>query len=162
MFRNLVLKKGTVIAVLTALTLTMLSVSSVFAAGPTNTPTTAASTQASAQSLEASWKFELARFQFDSAILARVDRMLDGIRSRSLKIEVRSERNEKGEKSTTFTDASALLSKAQAIITSHADFDGTGKVTDQTQAAKAMDQLGALLNQFHVDLLYKLRNLLHA
>lgn len=162
MFKSIVLKKGTVIAVLSALALATLSATSVFAAGPTNTPTAATSTQTSTQSLEASWKFELARFQFDSAISARVDRLLDRISARGGKVEIRQERNEKGEKSTTLTDANSLLAKAQAIINSHAGFDATGKVTDQTQATKSMDQLGALLSQFHVDLLYKLRSLLRA
>ena len=60
MFITLVLKEGTV-----------------FAAGSTNLPTTAASTQADTQNLDANWKAQLARFQLDSAILGRVDHALD-------------------------------------------------------------------------------------
>lgn len=159
MLKNLVSKRGTVIATLVALALASFSVTSAFAAGPTKSPATTDSTQAVTQSLEANWKAELSRFQFDSGLLARAERIQDDFSSRKAANRERKEVNANEPKQ--IVNANALLVKAQSIISKHTGFDGTGKVSDQKTAAVSMEQLGGLLSRFH-GMLDALRGLLRS
>jgi hypothetical protein len=142
--------KGTVIATIIAMTLAAFSATSVFAAGST---TTATSTQAVNSGLVQSWKIENASIQFESAVLNRFDRSLDGT-AESGNLVNRDERSVP----MAYKDFSLILNKAQAVVSAHAGFDASGAVTDQTQAAKSVQDLSIYLSQLREAYFYKLRN----
>ena len=156
--------KGTVIATVVALAFSSVALTNAFAKGRTvKAPaTTAASSQAQVQFTQNSWKDELAWLKFDSAVVGRVDRVLEGIVSRFDKL-VRTKRPDDrfgGGLGMALKEAQAILAKAQAIVTTHAGFDANGNVSDQAQALKSVQTLGAYLDQLRGTLIYRLEHLL--
>jgi hypothetical protein len=142
--------KGTVIATVIAMALAAFSATSVFAAGST---TTAASTQTIVSGLEQSWKLDSSSIQIESAVLNRFDRALDST-SENGNIVNRDERSVP----MAYKDFSLILNKAQAVVSAHAGFDATGAVTDQTQAAKSVQDLSKYLSELRGFYFYQLRS----
>ena len=156
--------KGTVIATVIVLAFSSVALTNAFAKSPAHKAPAAAATtsQVSAKSIQLSWKDELAWLNFDNTILARVDRALDGIVVRFDKI-FRSKRAEdrlSGRMDLVLKETQSLLSQAQSIVKAHAGFDASGNVTDQAQALKSVETLGAILNQLRGTLIYQLEHVL--
>ena len=150
-----ILSKGTVLATVIALALATVSATSAFAAGST---TTATSTQAVSQNLEKNWKAELSSLQFENAFFGRVDRMLDNFGSQAK--DANHAGRTKDNTPMAFRSFSYFLNKAEAIVSTHAGFDASGNVTDQTQATKSVEDLNIYLSQLRGVLIYKLRNII--
>ncbi len=154
--------KGTVIAAVVALAFSSVA----FAKGrtekvPAAPATAASSSQANTQLLQNSWKTEMAWLKFDNAVLSHVEKVLDSILTRLDKV-VRSKRPSDrfaGKFGVTLRDVQALLAKAQAIVAAHAGFDANGAVTDQAQALKSVQALGADLNALRGTLIHRLEHL---
>jgi hypothetical protein len=139
---SLVVRKVTMIATVSALALAAFSATNVFAAGPT---TTATSAQAVTSGLEKSWKAEASAVQYESYVLNRVDRNLDDRIVRNNVITFTDQG--KGELLAGYKFFSLVLNKANAILSTHAGFDASGKVTDQAKAAKSVKDLAIYLSQ---------------
>ncbi len=169
MLKKSQLLKGTVIVTLAALALSSFAVTGVFATGigrkAATTPATSrpASTTLSNQALQSDWKSELSRLSFDSAVLRRVDGFIEKItRHLDKKVTVRKEAKHErllDKLDATLKEADALLAKAQAVVSGHAGFDANGTVTDQAQALKSLQQLGADLDQLRGMVIYRLEHL---
>jgi hypothetical protein len=152
--------KGTVIATVVALAFSSVA----FAKGRVaKAPaTTATSSQVNVQFEQNSWKDELAWLKFDNAVLGRIDRVLEGIVGRFDK-DLNSKRPDDrlgGRLGMMLKDTQALLAKAEATATTHAGFDASGKITDQAQALKSVQTLGAILDQLRGTFMFKLEHLL--
>ncbi len=151
--------KGTVIATVVALAFS--SVAFAKARAPKAPAAAATSSQESVQVIQSSWKSELAWLNFDSTVLGRIDKVLIGVASRFDK-DLRSKRPDERISSkfvVTLKDVQMLLAKAEAIATTHAGFDANGKVTDQAQALKSVQSLGADLAQLRGTLIYRLEHI---
>lgn len=123
-------------------------------------PTAATSTQVNTQFIQSSWKDELAWLNFDNAILSRVDRLVGRIASRFDK-DLNSKRPDDRiptKLEVTVDEVQSLLVKAQAIATAHAGFAANGNVTDQAQAMKSVQSLGADLAALRGTLLHRLEH----
>ncbi len=157
--------KGTVIATVVALAFSSVAFAKERTAKERNVKapaTTATSTPASAQAttqfIQSNWKYELAWLNFDNAILSRVDRLAEGIAHR-LDKDLNSKRSDDrlpARVEMTAQEVQSLLARAQAIATTHAGFDAKGNVTDQTQAMKSVQSLGADLAALRGTLIYRL------
>ncbi len=159
MSRMSIVVKGTVIATVVALAFSSVA----FAKGraPKAPAAAATSSQESVQVIQSSWKSELAWLNFDSTVLGRIDKVLIGVASRFDK-DLRSKRPDERISSkfvVTLKDVQMLLAKAEAIATTHAGFDANGKVTDQAQALKSVQSLGADLAQLRGTLIYRLEHI---
>ena len=139
----LVVRKVTLIATMSALALAAFSATNVFAAGPT---TTATSTQAVTTVLAQDWKAEVSAIQYRSEVLSRFDRNSDGVVFHN---GVLIRRDEQGKDDATLGQKifNLWLTKAEAIVSTHAGFDASGMVTDQAQANKSVQDLSIALNQ---------------
>jgi hypothetical protein len=134
-------RKVTMIATVSALALAAFSATNVFAAGST---TTATSTQAATAILEKSWKVESSAVKYEAFVLNRADRILD---DRFVRNDVVTFADEgKGEALAGYKFFSLELNKANEILSTHAGFDATGKVTDQAKADKSVQDLGTYLS----------------
>ncbi len=157
------LYKGTVIATLVALAFGSIGLTNAFAKGRTvkAAATTATSSQVNATFIQNSWKDELTWLKIDNAVLGRIDRVRGSI-SKRLDKDLNNKRADDRFASrldVTLKDIQYLLGKAQALATAHAGFDANGNVTDQAQALKSMQQLGAILSQLRGTLIYRLIHL---
>jgi len=152
MSKRFVPLKVAALVTLVAVALASLAVTSAFAAGST---TSATSTQVSTQVLQNSWKSELSQLNLDNVFLSRGDKILVDFGRRKVHLDRVS-----GGSEMTLGAFDSLLTKAQAAAKSHAGFDATGKVTDQTQALKSVQTLGAYLDQLRGTFIYHLRRII--
>ncbi len=142
--------KGTVIATVVALAFSSVAFAKARIAKDREvkapaTTATSDSAQVSAQSIRSKWRHELAWLNFDNAILSRVDRIAESIAHRSDR-DLSSKRPDDRfptRVEITVDEVQSLLAKAQAIATGHAGFDANSNVTDQAQAMKSVQSLGA-------------------
>ncbi len=152
--------KGTVIAAALALAFSSIGLSSALAkARVVKTPaTTATSSPVSAQYIQNTWKAELTWLKFDNAVLGRIDKVLEGITRRFDQIVYHKRMDDRfgGRFGADLRQMADLLAKAQSVATAHAGFDANGKVTDQAQALKSIQQLGTYLNELRGTLTFGL------
>ncbi len=123
----------------------------------------AAPQQASAQILQNTWKAELGRLNIDNVILGRLDRMVNDVLVRfdkDLNIKHADREHFTGRLEFTFNEIQVLLGKAEATAKTHAGFDANGNVTDQAQALKTVQTLGAYLSQLRGTLVFRLEHLM--
>ncbi len=123
----------------------------------------AAPQQASAQVLQNTWKADLARLNFDNMILGRLDRAVNDVLTRldkDLNIKHADRDHFTGRLEYTFNEIQVLLGKAEALAKTHAGFDANGNVTDQAQALKTVQTLGAYLSQLRGTLIFRLEHLM--
>ena len=156
MFKNSVVSKGTMVATIVALALAAVSATSVFAAGPTKPSQTGA--QAATALLQNDWKFDASLFKLESAAFNHVDSVLDG--SARQRVDVEASARSGKERTRAFITVNMILNKAQALIKTHAGFDATNQVTDQTQAQKTVEQMNVYLNELRDGLLVRLETLI--
>ncbi len=121
----------------------------------------AASTQQSTQLVQTSWKSELARLSFDNLVIGRLDRIFSFITRRLDKNFSSKHRDDRfpGKLEITVNEVETLLSKAEAIASTHAGFDASGSVTDQAQALKSVQTLGADLAELRGTLIHRLEHI---
>ena len=148
------LKKSTAIALLLAVGMAAFSVSSVFAAG--TSPTTSTTTSANVD-LQANWKYEVANNAAESNFVNQLDRTLDLSKSAG-DLSTLHEDRLFGREARVMRDANMILSQENELITTHAGFDTSGNVTDQTQAAQTVEQLAQLIDFYNGRLYFELRN----
>ncbi len=151
--------KGALIAAAAALALSSVA----FAArgrGAVKAPAAAAAAPLSAQVIQSRWTAELSSLKFESVIVGRLDRILERIAMRFDKDVKRPDDELGGKLERTFNAAQILLGKAQSLATTHAGFDASGKVTDQAQALKSVQSLGALLAQLRGVIIFRLEHFL--
>ncbi len=152
--------KGSVIAAVIALAFSSVAFAKSRTAKASSTPAT--STPMSAQLIQNNWKDELSWLKFDNAVLGRLSRIVDRIAAR-LDKDLHSKRADdrlSGKLEVTFNEVQLLLGKAQSIASTHAGFDASGNVTDQAQALKSEQQLGAYLDQLRGTFIYRLEHMI--
>jgi hypothetical protein len=148
-------KKSTAIALLLAVGMSALSVSSAFAAGASPTTSTAAAASAD---LQANWKYEVASNATENNFVNQLDRTLDLSKSAG-DLSALHEDRLFGREARIMRDANMILSKEQALITAHTGFDASGNITDQTQASQTVEQLAQLTDFYNGRLYFELRNI---
>ncbi len=146
-------KKSLLLALVTALALAALPVTSAYASGlgdPADPP--AEETKLSGERLERIWAHSQRVYERQGKILERSDQMVE-------KIQNLIDRMDENGKDTTALQAAldafeAALKKAhpiyesaKGIINSHQGFDADGKVTDREKAVETVKELGAKLKE---------------
>ncbi len=145
-----VIAKGSVIAAALALAFSSLGLIPALAkARVVKAPaTTATSSPVSAQFIQNTWNAELTWLKFDTAVLGRIDKALEGVAHRFNQIVYHKRIDDRlgGRLGEALYRIDALLSKAQAVASAHAGFAASGAMTDQAQAVKSIRELGTYLN----------------
>ncbi len=150
--------KGSLIAAVVALAFSSVA----FAKGKnTKAPTApATSSQVSMQLIQNSWKDELAWLNIDNAVLSRIDQVVERVASRLDKDAGKHPERLSTKLEVMFNETQSLLSKAESVASAHAGFDASGAVTDQSQALKSVQALGAYLDELRGTLLYRLAHMI--
>lgn len=146
-----IMSRSTLFAIIIALTLVSISVTSVFAAGLM----LGNSTQNSGRGLEAKWKNELRalqRYQF-----------LDGQISQWINVWLRENRSHysRAKKNRYANEIHLALRQAEIIAANHAGFDAKGNVTNQNQAIQSVKHLSMYLNKMRVVFIHKFNHRYH-
>ena len=150
---SLLFKKTVLIALVAALALIALPLTSVSAAGlnePSDPP--AGTTQQSAERLEKIWARLQKAYERQGQMLDRADGMTEKAQGLIDKME------EKGKDvaalqaaldafEDALKDAHPIYESAKGIINSHKGFDADGKVTDREQALETVKELGAKMKE---------------
>jgi len=143
-----VFSRSAVFAIIIALTLTSISVTSVFAA----TPAIGSKIQNRDLGLQAKWKNELTTLQRYKFLDGQIAKWV------SVWLKINRSHHARARKNRYTNEIHLALWQAEMIVTKHAGFDEKMNVINQSQAIQSVKNLSFYLDKMHVVFNHKFRH----